>query len=254
MVVYDEDIVELLDDFAKALTRLASMEERLGRSASTPRLNDAVSSILAEARTKAEKRAASELAALPSCSEGGWTRSSLKARCVWAARQMRHLVGGVRRRPFVQVGGRALELLKLAGAPAYTASLKALDPQAAERGLLGSSRGATIRLRVKSWESFMRWLQWRRGSCWPEEVIDLIDYVSENMRESPTASFPKTFAAALGWFEARAVFRLAGGSRTTSSSAGSWSGPRRMRGSPRGRSRELLGSPSASSRRWRSRS
>jgi hypothetical protein len=141
LVVYDEDIVELLDDFAKALTGLASMEERLGRSASTPRLNDAVSSILAEARTKADKRAASELAALPSGAEGGWTRSSLKARCVWG-----HGKGGISLAAsddalLAKWGGRALELLKLAGAPAYTESLKALDPQAAERGLLGAPGG-----------------------------------------------------------------------------------------------------------------
>ena len=207
-IEYDEDIVELLDDFAKSLSGLAAMEVRLTRMASTPRLDDAVSSILAEARTKAEKRAASELSAPSNGAVGGWSRSSLKARCVWG-----HGKGGTSLAASddalsAKWGGRALELLKLAEAPAYTESLEALDPQAAERGLLGSSRGATIRLRVKSWESFVRWLQWRRGSCWPENVIDLIDYVSERMRESPTASFPKTFAAALGWFEARAGFPL----------------------------------------------
>ena len=34
----------------------------------------------------------------------------------------------------------------------------------------------------------------------------MIDYVIERMGEAPTATFPQTFAAALGWFEARAGF------------------------------------------------
>ena len=97
-------------------------------------------------------------------------------------------------------------MLRVAGAPSYAGTLKAMDPQAAARGLLGNSRGATIRLRVRAWEAFTRWLQWRRGLSWPEDAIDLIDYVNEKMREAPTASFPKVFAAAFCWFEARAGF------------------------------------------------
>jgi hypothetical protein len=208
VVVYDEDLLVILDDFAKTLAGLASMEERLGRNASAPRLDDAVSAILAESRTRAEKRTASVLAAVPAAAGGGWSRSSLKARCVWGHGQGGSSLAASDDALSAKWGGRALELLKLAGSPAYLESRGALDPQAAERGLLGSSRGATMRLRVKAWEAFVRWLQWRRGACWPKVVIDLIDYISEIMRESPTASFPKTFAASLGWFEARAGFPL----------------------------------------------
>jgi hypothetical protein len=204
----DEEIIDVLDEYVLKLPGLSSMEGRLNRCASTPRLSDAVSSILLGARAKALKRSASELASQQVGPGGVWTRSSLKARCVWGHGKGIASLAASDDALSAKWGGRALELLKLAGAPAYLESLEALDPQAAERGLLGSSRGATIRLRVKSWESFVRWLQWRRGSCWPENVIDLIDYVSEIMRESPTASFPRTFAASLGWFEARAGFQM----------------------------------------------
>ena len=117
-IEHDDDIVELLDDFAKSLSGLAAMEVRLTRMASTPRLDDAVSSILAEARTKAEKRAASELSAPSNGAVGGWSRSSLKARCVWG-----HGKGGTSLAASddalsAKWGGRALELLKLAEAPA----------------------------------------------------------------------------------------------------------------------------------------
>ena len=107
---------------------------------------------------------------------------------------------------YVKWAGRALELLRAAEAPSYMEALRAEDPEATKRGLLGSSRSATLRLRVRTWESFSRWLRWRRGVEWPTELKDLVDYLHETMKESPTASFPRAFSAAVNWFEARAGF------------------------------------------------
>ena len=40
---------------------------------------------------------------------------------------------------------------------------KAEDVKAAVEGLIGSSRVQTVKLRVRAWEAFRRWLEVRRG-------------------------------------------------------------------------------------------
>merc|ERR1712129_183786 len=70
-------------------------------------------------------------------------------------------------------------------------------------GLLGKTRASTLRLRVRAWESLVRWLQWRRGRPWPSSQADVIDYVTERMREQPAAYVPRSVLTSLRWFECR---------------------------------------------------
>ena len=70
-------------------------------------------------------------------------------------------------------------------------------------GLLGRSRAGTARLRVRCWESFGRWLTWRREKRWPGSAVDVVDDVAEKMSEAPAASFLRSFGASLVWFEER---------------------------------------------------
>ena len=53
------------------------------------------------------------------------------------------------------------------------------------KGVLGRSRAGTIRLRVRAWEAYTRWLLWRRERRWPTSAVDVVDYVAEKMSEVP---------------------------------------------------------------------
>ena len=205
-VGHDQEIVEYLDDFAKGLARKADFEQRIGRQASSGRLDDSVRAALEEAAASSRKRSAQEAAAGATDAEGGLSRKALKAQCSWGHRGGVSTLAAADEALSTKWAARALALLQAAGAPAYRQSLQAQDPAAAAKALLGNSRGATMRLRVRAWESFARWLAWRRGRSWPEGPLDLVDYVTERMADDPQVSFPRTFAAALGWFEARAGF------------------------------------------------
>ena len=95
--------------------------------------------------------------------------------------------------------GRALALLKEGSVPSWEEA----GTEEVRRGLLGKTRASTLRLRVRTWESYVRWLQWRRGRSWPSSQSDLTDYITERMQEHPAASFPLALLAALHWFESR---------------------------------------------------
>ena len=98
---------------------------------------------------------------------------------------------------------KALALLELGEVLSIATAEKAADPTLAKEALLGAARSATIRLRTRVWASFVRWLQWRRGYVWPRSIVDLMDYAAEVSQESPSPTFPRAFAGALSWFEAR---------------------------------------------------
>ena len=65
-----------------------------------------------------------------------------------------------------------------------------------------------MRLRVRTWEAFVRWLQWRWGRAWPTSQADVVDFVMEKMRDRPEAYFPRSVLTALHWFESRSGLPL----------------------------------------------
>ena len=99
-------------------------------------------------------------------------------------------------REYSQWASRALALLESGKVP----SLEEASTDELRKGLLGKTRASTLRLRVRTWESFVRWLQWRRGRAWPASQSDVIDFVMERMREHPAASFPRALLFAFHWF------------------------------------------------------
>ena len=98
---------------------------------------------------------------------------------------------------------KAVALLKAAEAPSVLQAMNSSDPDLAMGSLMGRARPMTIQLRVRSWAALVRWLEWRYRCKWPRSAQDLVDYILEMVREGAVASFPRTFSAALTWFEAR---------------------------------------------------
>merc|ERR1712129_229111 len=58
---------------------------------------------------------------------------------------------------------RAMALLEAGNAPSW----KEAGGDDVRRGLLGKTRASTLRLRVRTFGSLVRWLQWRRNRTWP---------------------------------------------------------------------------------------
>ena len=55
---------------------------------------------------------------------------------------------------------------------------------------MGRSKPSTVRLRVRSWEAFSRWIGLNRGRMWPQGPADLIDYVKAMVDVPAPRSFP----------------------------------------------------------------
>ena len=69
--------------------------------------------------------------------------------------------------------------------------------------LVGRARPGTVRLRVRSWEAFGRWLEIGRGRTWPADARDLTDYVKDMVSLPAPRSFPAQFGGAVAWFMSR---------------------------------------------------
>ena len=89
-------------------------------------------------------------------------------------------------RDYAQWSRRALALLEVGEVPSW----KEAGTDDVRKGLLGKTRAFTLRLRVWTWEAFVRWLQWRRGRAWPSSQADVVDFVMEKMRDRPAAYPP----------------------------------------------------------------
>ena len=107
-------------------------------------------------------------------------------------------------RDYAQWSRRALALLEVGEVPSW----KEAGTDDVRKGLLGKTRAFTLRLRVWTWEAFVRWLQWRRGRAWPSSQANVIDFVMEKMRDRPAAYFPRSVLTALHWFESRSGLPL----------------------------------------------
>ena len=71
---------------------------------------------------------------------------------------------------------------------------------------VGRARPGTVRLRVRAWEAFSRWLTLNRGRVWPDGPRDLIDYIRAMVDVPAPATFPTTFGGAVRWFVGRTGF------------------------------------------------
>jgi hypothetical protein len=99
--------------------------------------------------------------------------------------------------------GRFVEILRVAQTPAIELAESSAEPDRFLASMVGSARAGTIKIRVRTWEKYTRWLQHRHRRAWPIEVTDIVEYVWFFMAESPSTSFPRVFGATLAWMELR---------------------------------------------------
>jgi len=80
------------------------------------------------------------------------------------------------------------------------------DPKLLIEMAVGRSRPSTVRLRVRSWEAFSRWLGLNRGRSWPQGPPDLIDYIKAMVDVPAPRSFPSSFSGSARWIMSRSGF------------------------------------------------
>ena len=199
-----EKVLKVLDEFFDYVQGRAKWEAKLRDSCGTPRLSDMVELVTRDAKKRRQNEEVVAGASPGDASVNCITRDALKARCTWSRTAVGTDLKALDEKEMARWSGRAVSLLEACEAPSWLMACQAVNPAAAFRGLLGSARPATIRLRVRAWEAFVRWLRWRKNACWPKAPLDIIDYIAERMDDCPVASFPRAFGAALVWFEARA--------------------------------------------------
>ena len=198
--VHAADLMQAVAEIAMHIDKAAVWEGRTRDTVSCKRLADALfaAGLVAKARRTEEIVKEKEVGGGP-C----FPRAVVKARCSWASGPgvaSNHEQDSKERARWAR---RAIALLELGEVPALAEARRASDPQEALLGLLGGARAGTLRVRVRPWEGFVRWLQWRRARAWPQDIVDAIDYVSERMQDAPTGTFPTLFKSSLAWFEGR---------------------------------------------------
>ena len=170
-----------------------------GRSREHPFLEDA----LAHARTERGKRARSGEAGDPArAPEGTWhpRAASRLCRprtgagvCSLAAKDQALARKWLR---------RFVDLISVAPVPAVREATGMEDPVLYLQSLVGRARPSTVRLRVRDWAKYVRWLTLRTGS-WPQCPRDVVEYLWAQVRENPAKTFPGRFLGTLAWFEKR---------------------------------------------------
>ena len=100
--------------------------------------------------------------------------------------------------------GRLVSILAEAECPSWKKVQELEDPARGRAALAGAARPGTLKVRVRAWEAFRRWLLARRGRTWPMDEVDVVDYLWTYIGDRPAVSFPRSLAAAVACLEARA--------------------------------------------------
>ena len=74
---------------------------------------------------------------------------------------------------------------------------------------VGRARPGIVKLRVRSWEAFARWLSLSRGKVWADGPKDLVDYIRDLLVVPALATFPVSFSGAVRWFSSRTGYENA---------------------------------------------
>ena len=196
----NEDIIDLIGKLFEQVKEKVGWRKRVGTTGLHPQLDDVLTTLGRET-----KRGKFENGRGPNDGDRQG-KTSLRVRPTWAAKRERTVksLEEMDERNMEKWTARAIRVLENAETPSWVQAQTSGNPPLVLRGLLGRARASTIRLRVRSWETYSRWLWWRRGLAWPSGPLDFIEYASEAMGDTPVASFPRSFGASLAWFEARA--------------------------------------------------
>ena len=98
------------------------------------------------------------------------------------------------------------DVLVGAGAPSVRDNEGSEDLKTTVQALVGRARPGTVRLRVRSWEGFTRWLVMSKGRMWLASARDIIDCVKDMVGLPAPASFPAQFGGAISWIMSRSGF------------------------------------------------
>ena len=97
-------------------------------------------------------------------------------------------------------------LLVRGGAPVVEG---AEDLEATVRIVCGRTRAGTLRLRVRAWEEFVRWLMADRARVWPAAPTDYVDYLRALVAAPAAKSVVTHFAATCHWLVPRSGSQVA---------------------------------------------
>ena len=200
--VHPDSLGDVVEKVRMGIEVAAEWERRTKDRVRDKRLADVLEVLQAEAKA----RKTDEERARTVSTETGLTRTILKARCSFSRGEGSNSLKAVDDADWAKWASRAVDLLKRGVVPSLESAEQSQDPEATMQALLGSARANTLRLRVRPWEAFVRWLEWRRGRTWPATIVDVVDSVAERQAEKPTGTFPTVMRCSLAWFEARSGF------------------------------------------------
>ena len=189
---FSDDVVAVVEGFLETMASRAKWSEKLQAQGRDPRIVDVL-----EALGKVKKRDREDEYVAGGTADGA-LRLQVRVTCARNAAGASRL-SEVDRLCYDRWAKRTTDLLREADVPSWTLVKDTVDPEKTLKGILGRSQAGTVRLRVRPWEAFTRWLMWRRERRWPTSAVDVVDYVAEKMSEAPAASFPRSFGASLVW-------------------------------------------------------
>ena len=193
----DGAVVAVIGAFLGDSEQKLNMERATSRRARDPGLSDSLVALERAKRARVEKEEKANF------KEGAAEKTGIRGPRAWSHRGGPTSLGAVDEKAYAKWASKAIQLLVRGGVPSIPLADASADPEGARRGLLGGARAATLRLRVRTWATFVRWLEWQRGRAWPANVADVMDYILHTISETPSATFASVFLAGLGWFEAR---------------------------------------------------
>ena len=76
------------------------------------------------------------------------------------------------------------------------------------RGALGDSRAGTMKVYWRVWRSFVNWLKYKRQMTWPDNHLQIVEYLHEVASEPCARSHPQSLIQALAWMERAGGVRI----------------------------------------------
>ena len=98
-------------------------------------------------------------------------------------------------------------IILAADCPVALQATHSLDPGRLVQGMFGSTRSSTLKLYLRAWRSLESWLKLEHGVSWPEQAVQVADYLHIAVQAPCARSHPQTLLQALAWFEKAAGYQ-----------------------------------------------
>ena len=106
-----------------------------------------------------------------------------------------------------EVVAEILVIILAADCPVARMASQSMDPGRLARGMFGNTRASTLRLYLRAWRALEGWLKLEHGITWPEQAVQVADYLHIAVQAPCARSHPQTLLQALAWFEKAAGFQ-----------------------------------------------